>query len=637
MSNYQVFARKYRPQTFDDVVGQDHVVRTLKNAIAQNRLAHAYLFVGPRGTGKTSTARILAKALNCVKGPTVEPCGVCDPCKEIAEGISLDVLEIDGASNNGVEQVRELRDNVRYAPTRGKFKLYIIDEVHMLTSAAFNALLKTLEEPPEHVKFVFATTEVQKVLPTILSRCQRFDLRRIPAPLIAEHLEKIAKKEKIKLDDAAADSVARGADGGLRDAESMLDQLVAFCGNKITDEDVRHIFGFTAPETVAGLAGHILRRETPPALALLDEQAEAGRDLSRLLADLIAHCRDLLVFQVSPESVKTEAGSRMLAIYEEQSALVRADRLLELIDSFAAAENRMKWAPNKKLQFEIAVIKAIQTLGQSNFDDVLDALTALREGDGSDGGSDGGGKGPSPVPPPAPKTARVAEEGATVAATTSSPSPSAGFAGLKKSVAAKPASPRPPRSESESTPAAAAPPPEPAAPVAAEDTSEPLDGPATWSALIGEIRSQRPLITAWVQPGRLLDVAPDGTFRIGFPKEQKIAVEQLGKPSNRQLLEALLTKLAGRPAKLKFELLDEAELPPPSAVAEPKGAPAEFDAPSLSKAPAGAAAKSASPAAAVVENEDPVAAFKNDPLIQKALKIFEGEIKAVKPPTTATK
>ncbi len=401
MSNYQVFARKYRPQTFDDVVGQDHVVRTLKNAIAQNRLAHAYLFVGPRGTGKTSTARILAKALNCIHGPTTEPCGVCDPCREIAEGISMDVLEIDGASNNGVEQVRELRDNVRYAPTRGKFKLYIIDEVHMLTSAAFNALLKTLEEPPEHVKFVFATTEVQKVLPTILSRCQRFDLRRIPAPLIAEHLGKIAKKEKIKLDDAAADSVARGADGGLRDAESMLDQLVAFCGNKITDEDVRHIFGFTAPETVAGLAGHILRRETPPALALLDEQAEAGRDLSRLLADLIVHCRDLLVFQVSPESVKTEAGSRMLAIYEEQSALVRADRVLELIDGFAAAENRMKWAPNKKLQFEIAVIKAIQTLGQSNFDDVLDALTALRNGgdDGGNGGNGGRGDGDGGAPP----------------------------------------------------------------------------------------------------------------------------------------------------------------------------------------------------------------------------------------------
>ena len=209
--SYQVFARKYRPQTFEDLVGQDHVTRTLQNAVEQNRLAHAYLFVGPRGIGKTSTARILAKALNCIHGPTTTPCGVCDNCKEIAGGNSLDVLEIDGASNNGVEQVRELRDNVRYAPAKAKYKIYIIDEVHMLTSQAFNALLKTLEEPPEHVKFIFATTEPQKVLPTILSRCQRFDLHRIPANLIAQHLQFIAGKEKITLEPAAAHAIARGA------------------------------------------------------------------------------------------------------------------------------------------------------------------------------------------------------------------------------------------------------------------------------------------------------------------------------------------------------------------------------------------------------------------------------------------
>src|SRR3982750_178627 len=210
--SYQVFARKYRPQTFDDLVGQAHVTRTLKNAVAQNRLAHAYLFVGPRGTGKTSTARILAKALNCIHGPTTTPCGVCDNCKEIAAGNSLDVLEIDGASNNGVEQVRELRDNVRYAPAKARYKIYIIDEVHMLTSQAFNALLKTLEEPPEYVKFVFATTEPQKVLPTILSRCQRFDLHRIPANLIAQHLQYIAGEEKVSLEPGAAHAIARAAD-----------------------------------------------------------------------------------------------------------------------------------------------------------------------------------------------------------------------------------------------------------------------------------------------------------------------------------------------------------------------------------------------------------------------------------------
>src|SRR4051812_41776844 len=290
--NYQVFARKYRPQTFDDLVGQSHVSQTLKNAVKQNRLAHAYLFVGPRGVGKTSTARILAKSLNCVKGPTVVPCGECDNCREIAAGNSLDVIEIDGASNNSVEDVRELRDNVRYAPAKGKFKIYLIDEVHMLSSAAFNALLKTLEEPPAHVKFIFATTEPQKVLPTILSRCQRFDLHRIPANLIADHLQFIAGKEKITLEPVAGHAIARGAEGGLRDAESMLDQLVAFCGDKIAEADVLNVFGFTSQQTVADLTDKILAGATAEAVQLLHNQCESGKDMMKLMSDLIAYLRD---------------------------------------------------------------------------------------------------------------------------------------------------------------------------------------------------------------------------------------------------------------------------------------------------------------------------------------------------------
>src|SRR5437667_283220 len=296
--SYEVFARKYRPQTFDDLVGQAHVSRTLKNAVAQNRLAHAYLFVGPRGVGKTSTARILAKSLNCVKGPTVTPCGVCDNCKEIAAGNSLDVIEIDGASNNSVEDVRQLRDNVRYAPAKGRYKIYLIDEVHMLSAAAFNALLKTLEEPPAHVKFIFATTEPQKVLPTILSRCQRFDLHRIPANLIAQHLQFIAGKEKINLPPAAAHAIARGAEGGLRDAESMLDQLVAFCGEKIAEKDVLSVFGLVAHDKLAALTDAILDGETNAALTVVKELDEVGKDLQRLLADLLDHYRNLLVLSL---------------------------------------------------------------------------------------------------------------------------------------------------------------------------------------------------------------------------------------------------------------------------------------------------------------------------------------------------
>ena len=320
--SYEVFARKYRPQTFDDLVGQAHVSRTLKNAVAQNRLAHAYLFVGPRGIGKTSTARILAKALNCVKGPTTNPDNTCDNCKEIAAGNSLDVLEIDGASNNGVEQVRELRENVRYAPSKSRYKIYIIDEVHMLTAAAFNALLKTLEEPPPHVKFIFATTEPQKVLPTIVSRCQRFDLHRIPAKLIADHLQFISKQEKITLEPAAAHAIARGAEGGLRDAESMLDQLVAFCGEKIAESDVLNVFGFTSEQTVVDLTGKILRGETAPALDVLYQQCEAGKDMMRLMSDLISYLRDLLVFKAKPDAVEEDVDPETQKALAAQSGSI---------------------------------------------------------------------------------------------------------------------------------------------------------------------------------------------------------------------------------------------------------------------------------------------------------------------------
>ncbi|MDB6076763.1 MAG: polymerase subunit gamma and tau [Akkermansiaceae bacterium] len=377
--SYQVFARKYRPKTFDDVLGQDHVVRTLKNAILQKRLAHAYLFVGPRGTGKTSTARIFAKALNCTGGPRVD----FDPdesvCVEIAEGRSLDVLEIDGASNNGVEEVRQLRETVRFAPSSGQFKIYYIDEVHMLTNQAFNALLKTLEEPPEHVKFIFATTEPHKILPTILSRCQRFDLRPIPAETIAQHLLHIASEEGVKLDEAAAWAVAKGADGGMRDAQSMLDQLVAFCGDRITEANVLDVFGFTSRETVASLSGALLAKDTPTALSIVQREAEAGRELSQLLGEIIGCLRALLVARIDATSGGDGIPEDLWNTLVAAAVNYPADRLLSVIDVFAETEGRMKWASNKRLHLELGFIKAIQNLGELRISDVIKVLAGAAD------------------------------------------------------------------------------------------------------------------------------------------------------------------------------------------------------------------------------------------------------------------
>jgi DNA polymerase-3 subunit gamma/tau len=571
--SYEVFARKYRPKTFADVVGQDHIVRTLTNAIRQNRLAHAYIFVGPRGTGKTSTARILAKALNCTGGPKVDFDPEEDICKEIAEGRSMNVLEFDAASNTGVDKIRELIiENVKYAPTRGKYKVYIVDEVHMLSTSSFNALLKTLEEPPSHVIFVFATTDVQKVPTTILSRCQRFDLKRIPAALIRDHLLYIAKNEKLKLTHPAAEAIARGAEGGMRDAESMLDQLVAFCGDSIDEPDVLRVFGFTAQQTVAQLCDALLAGDAPVALRVVHDEAEAGRDLTRLLSDLITYLRSLLVVKADPGSLDGELSPEAVATARDQASRLDLSRLLDLIERCAEAEQRMRWAPNKKMHLEIAVIRAIQTLGQATLSEVLDTLSAMRDG--------------APPPPPAALPARPAARSPKPAAQVETPT----------KVAPAPV-PKDPEPESVKAPVK----PEPAkvevASVSASASAATEDLNSVWGAVIQRVRKERPLMASNVEKTALLEVKGDSAI-VGLDSDDVLGFELLDTPSNRKLLDALVTESAGRTLSIKFVKRDGLVATPPPREVEPPPLPPK----------------------------DPLDEFKNDPLIRKALEIFRGEI-----------
>ena len=561
---YEVMARKWRPQQFDDVVGQGHVTQTLRNAIAAKRIAHAYLFVGPRGIGKTSLARLFAKALNCEKGPTATPCDTCDSCREIMSGSSMDVMEIDGASNTGVDQVRELRENVKFAPTRGAYKIYIIDEVHMLSTAAFNALLKTLEEPPAHVKFFFATTEAHKVLPTIVSRCQRFDLRRIPAALIVERLQLIAKVEGIELENDAALAIARGAEGGLRDAESAFDQLIAFRGKSISEADVLAVFGLVSRKTLETLAEAVLSADIANLVRVVAELDEGGKDMQRLMLELLEYFRNLLVLICAPEAMeKMDIIASQREVLQRQAALAAPDRLLRMADILAQSEDRMRYSLSKRTLVETALIRCARTTAVS-IEDLLRRLETVRK---SLGGSESS-------PPSDGRVDRVTEPVATAYAAPRAPA-----------AAVRPAAP--------------APQPEPGTEL------ERLT--AEWHDLAEKVGKMAALAKGLLLDARPLEVRLDKVV-IGFDPEFSKNLERMQNPHYLRAVQSVLGQVLKRAVGIELRLIQND--------GKPVDVPADHTAENTPDSQGGGGGR----------GPKPKQEWMKDPVVRKALEIFNGSI-----------
>lgn len=509
-TSHEVLARKYRPQVFADVVAQQHVTQTLANAISSGRIAQAYLFVGPRGVGKTTLARIYAKALNCEKGPTAEPCNQCDLCRSIAEGRCLDVLEFDAASNTQVDRVREIiLDHIGFAPAQARYKVFIIDEVHMLSGSSFNALLKSLEEPPAHVKFVFATTEPQKIPATILSRCQRFDLRRIPTGEIAAQLEKIAKLEKVKLAGDAALAIARGAEGGMRDAESALDQLMAFCGDTVTEEDVLSVFGLVSWRSLQALTGALLKGDVAALLEQIATLDSGGKDLQRLSVELLEYFRDLLVVSYTGRLAgEADANDARLTVLQAQAKGVEQGRLVRITDLMVELQSQLRYALSRRTLLEVALVRAARAATAVTLDEVLQALA-----EAPDAAPFRAAPAPAPVPPP-PSSSRM---------------------------------------EAEARPAPPAARPRPAASAPMNPAEELALLVKEWSALADKAGAVNPIIRNSMKDARPVAVDPD-RVQIAFDPEFSESREKLNIGRNIRLLQKMIEDLLHRPVTLDLTI-----------------------------------------------------------------------------------
>jgi DNA polymerase III subunit gamma/tau len=558
--------RRHRPRTFADVVGQEHVVRTLRNAIEQDRVHHAYLFVGSRGTGKTSMAKILAASLNCANGPTVTPCGECESCRAIADATSLDVIEMDAASNNSVDDIRDLREKVAYAPVSGRHKVYILDEAHMLSTAAWNAFLKTLEEPPPHTIFVLATTEANKVLPTVVDRCHRFDFARPSVPQIAAVVRRVATSEQIEIGDEAAALVARAATGSFRDALGTLEQLVAYSGRSIALEDVLAVLGAADADLVFGAVDAVAAGNAREALLASARLAESGRDLGRFFGDLEAHARALMVVQALGEvpaelRVTPEQDERLAA----QAAAVASADVVRLLDMIAAALRALKDGADARTQLELALVKAAEPAHDPTVKALLARIERLEA-------RAGGAPAPAPASraPSEPATAagrtRVAvsaqvEDQPPVAASTTLPGAPEGGAPEAQQAAEQAAAAVSEDLERETNVTAVAV-VEPDAPAPEPSLELSLDAFAEmWPAVIESLEADYGLLAALLREATPLELTGEG-LTLAWPESAAFSKRQAEDPAKRELLAESIRAVTGASLRLAFELRADDEVTP---------------------------------------------------------------------------